>query len=244
MNAARLPALAVALLLAAPASSASAAEALYLGWNNCPGGLTTARVAQSPCTSDAGSQDLLCAFQVAGPVDSVLGVEVVVDLQHSDASLPDWWRADVGGCRAGAISAQFDFGPTTCANFLGNASGLLQDYTVARPHGGANQAELRAAASVLPGFGYASLDPALVYGAARIRISNTRTTTCTGCGGSACLVLNSVRIVRQPGAIGGDLLVTAPAPADGSWASWQATADCSAVPVRNTTWGHLKGLYR
>ena len=71
-------------------------------------------------------------------------------------------------------------------------------------------------------------------------------TVCGGCAGSACLVLNGMWIRRQPGAVGGDVLLSEPGTGQANWATWQGGtgADCAAVPVRAVTWGRLKGLYR
>ena len=95
----------------------------------------------------------------------------------------------------------------------------------------------------------ALLDPAATYYAARLVIRHTLTTgttVCAGCSGPACLVLNSILLRRQPGAIGGDVAVTTPGPGDANWATWQggAGANCASVPARAVTWGRVKSLYR
>jgi len=238
-----------AVLLALP-SRAAAAEGLYLTWGECALHPSAAHDRGSACNSNLGVNDLFCAFRVGALVDSVLGVEAEVDVQHADAELPDWWRFDVGGCRSGELLTDLDFrARSACADFYhGNAAAGLV-YDPGQPHGGANQARIRVAASVLPSFGYATLDPAATYYAARLVIRNnstTGTTVCAGCAGPACLVLNSVLVKRQPGAIGGDVAVTTPGPDDANWATWQGGtgANCASVPVRAVTWGRIKSLYR
>jgi len=104
-------------------------------------------------------------------------------------------------------------------------------------------------AAVLPAFGYRTLNATDMYYAARIVISNQRTVgdpSCAGCTGAACLVLNAVRILRKPGAPGGDVLIETPGPGDANRATWQggAAVNCQAVPARPTTWGRIKGMYR
>jgi hypothetical protein len=64
---------------------------------------------------------------------------------------------------------------------------------------------------------------------------------CAGCSTGACIVLNSVELVRLPGAIGGNVTLTTPG---SNFATWQAGAACVTVPVRNRTWGQVKALYR
>ena len=240
--------LVTACVLAAAALPVRAAEGLYLTWNDCALAAGAASDLSQACASDLGQQALYCAFRLPAPVDSVLGVEIVVDVQHADATLPDWWRFDVVGCRAGNLGAGFDFtSQSACVDFLqGHATGDLQGYYLTEPRGGASQARIRAAASVLPGFGYAQLDASSMYYGARLTITNVNTTACTGCAGPACLVLNSVIVKRQPGTAGGDVILGEPGPGNANWATWQggSGANCATVPARAVTWGRLKGLYR
>ena len=236
------------VLLALPASRAGAAEGLYLTWGECALSGSATHGGAWTCDSDLGLSDLFCAFSVGATVDSVLGLEAAVDVQHADAVLPDWWRFEVGGCRTGELVADLDFtARTSCADlYHGNATSGLSYYP-GQPHGGANQARIRVAASVLPSFGYATLVPAATYYAARIAIHHGGTITplCAGCIHPACLVLNSIILKRQPGAPGGDVALSA-AGTGANWATWQggAGADCAAVPVRAITWGRIKSLYR
>ncbi len=237
-------------LLATP--PASAAEGLYLTWNDCALGISAASIRGFACNADFGQQALYCALVMAQPTDSVLGVEIVVDVQHAAPALPDWWHFEVGGCRAGQLVADDNFGLANCQDlWQGQASGGLQSYTVGMPRGGANQARIRVALSV-PSTQPRALNATDMYYAARIVISNARTVgppSCSGCDGAACLVLNSILVRRPPrpaGAPSSDILVTAPGAGSANWAGWQALSggDCAAVPVKNRTWGEVKSLYR
>jgi hypothetical protein len=247
-----LPGAMLALLaLVLPAPSARADAALFLTWDECALGANALHDRDDACDSDAAEHALYCAFRVPFAVDSVLGLEIVVDVQHSEPVMPDWWRFAPGACRAGALSARLDFTQhTDCADFLhGNAAGGLQGYYVGEPRGGANQARIKIAATVLPGFGYATLNATDTYYGAKLVISGAGTVPpglCEGCAGSACLVFNSVLLRRQPGAVGGDVLLTTPGPGNAHFATWQhgTGVDCTTVPVRPVTWGRLKSLYR
>src|SRR5262245_46103439 len=82
-------------ILAQPAHS----TALYLTWGDCAlGGAATSNLA-SGCGSSSGEQVLYAAFSVDSPIDSVLGLELIVDLQTAGSDLPDWWRLGAGECR-------------------------------------------------------------------------------------------------------------------------------------------------
>ena len=243
---------AVVMLAAFAHGPARAQEGLFLTWNDCAQGGSALHNRGSTCLSNAGEQSLYCAFRMPAPADSVLGLELVVDVQHSAVTMPAWWMFGSGGCRAGYLRVGFDFTAlTSCADlFNGNASGGLQDYIVGQPRGGANQARIRVAAALLPSLGYATLDATSLYYAAKLTLTNNNTvapaTVCDGCLGTACLVLNSIIVRRQPGAIGGDITLTVPGPGEATYATWQggAGADCALVPVRAVTWGRIKGMYR
>jgi hypothetical protein len=228
-------------------SAAPAAEALYLNWDQC--GPSGGSLRGSSCSTNLGDQRIYCAFTLGTPLDQVVGVEVVVDLQHADADLPAWWQFGVGGCRQGALSA--NGGPPAgadCVDFWqGMATGGIQGFAVGQPRGGPNQARIKVALSLLPPDAR-SLDAQSLYNAATIVISNQNTVgtgSCPGCAGDACLVLNGIWIKRLPGAPGGDVLVKTPGLGSGNMASWQGTGvDCSAVPTHKDSWGRIKTLYR
>ncbi len=246
------PTLALSLAAATLADRPAGADgALYLTWNDCALDLGSAHNRNNPCIQNIGQQDLYCSFRLAAPADSVLGVEVVVDLQQSAATMPYWWAFAPGGCRSGALVASFDFtANSTCVDFfLGNATGVVLSYTVGQPRGQPNQARILAAGALLPAAGYASLDSVSTYYGAKLTITNANTVSpplaCDGCLSPACLVFNSIRVRRQPGALGGDVLLSTPGPGNANWATFQgAGANCAAVPVRAMTWGRIKSLYR
>jgi hypothetical protein len=248
----RLPGIALALAaLVAGVPAARAAGGLFLTWNDCVLAATASHDASWSCDSNLGEHRLTCAFSPPAVVDSVLGFELVVDIQHAAAELPDWWRFAANGCRYGQLGANLDFaGRPGCADFSrGLATGGVMGYYVTEPRGGAGQARIKVAGAWLPDSGYATLSPLDTYYAAEVIVRHgftTGGTACAGCALPACLVLNGMWIRRQPGAAGGDVELSVPGPDQANWATWQggAGADCAAVPVRAVTWGRLKGLYR
>jgi hypothetical protein len=116
------------------------------------------------------------------------------------------------------------------------------------PRGGSNQARITLGFSV-PSNQSRTVNAVDMYYAARLVISNQGTSACLGCSGAACLVLNSIRVLRPPRPLGvpsADVLLTEAGTSNGNWAGWQTltAGSCQAVPVRNATWGRIKSLYR
>lgn len=241
-----LVACAAPLLHAAPARSA---EGLYLTWDACAFDPSASPVRAFACDTNDDTLRLYVGFTLAQPVDEVIGLEVVVDIQHEAPTLPDWWRMDGAGCRAGALRADTRFGSGAgCTDpWAGAGVASFPSYTVTMPRGGANQARIRAGVGGLPSEPR-SLAADTPYHAVRLVIVANQTTgtgACAGCLGKACLVLNSIWIKRTPGAPGGDQFVSTPGPLEANWAAWQATGtNCTLVPARRQTWGAVKTLYR
>jgi hypothetical protein len=236
-------ALALALApLAAPAPS-HAAEGLYLTWDDCALGPTASSNRIFACNTNAGQDEMYCAFSMPSAANNVVSVEVVVDMQHSAATVPDWWRLD-GACRPTSdLAAAADFpGKTACVDMWATASrtAMIQGYT---PSG--NQARIKVTAWVLPQDAV-TLDATSMYYAVRIIVKHDMTVgapVCLGCDGAACFVLNSIEVGRVSG---GNVFLQQPGAGDANWARWQGGlgADCAAVPVRARAWGQLKSQYR
>ena len=229
---------------------ASAQEALLLGWEECR--LTGLADEAFTCGANDQTIELFCAFRLPfGTGADVIGVEAVVDVQHSQAALPDWWlMAASGQCRSGALTAGADFSAVSaCVDpWRGAATAEIQAFDIGMPRGGANQVRILAVAG-LPSDSARTISASDVCYGVKIRIHTMKTNgpgSCVGCSDGACLVLNGITVRRLPGAPGGDLKLTIPAAGDGNRVTWRggAGADCALVPVRAVTWGRIKSLYR
>lgn len=239
--------LAALLAAAAPplAAPAGAAGAIGMGWDECRSGSGSADQGFT-CGDNDLALELVVSFEVPAVTSAVIGVDVVVDVQHGAATLPDWWRMEGGGCRSGGLVASADFAPQfECADPWGGLAGAaLNGFDVGQPRGGAAQARIRASAGVLPK-NAVTLLPGTAYYALKLRFLTAKTTgpgACEGCVGAACLVLNGVTVRTLGGA--GDLTLTTPAFAGGNHAGWRGGTDCAPVPALRPTWGRVKALYR
>lgn len=239
-------------MAASPAAVQSPLPGISLDWNDCPGGATSTSDLSYACASNSDNLSLICSAVTSVALANTIGVELVVDIQHSAPSLPDWWRFDAsgtGGCRGGALSFAFDYpaGPSCTDAWAFNGFGGLQRFSIGSPdHPFTNQARIVAVAAVTSD-NAVTLAPSVTYGLIRMIISTVNTTgagACAGCITKACLVFNSALIRRISGA-GGDVFLSTAAFAGSNWATWQGTgADCSQVPTRRKTWGEIKSLYR
>ena len=243
----------LALLLVAPQARAQVPlSGISMSWNDCVGGATASPDLSFGCNDNVSLFRLVCALALDTTQSDLIGAELVVDLQSSVASVPDWWRLDgtgAAGCRAGALTASFDFSasPACTDAWLGQGFGDVQGFSIGPPdHPMASQARIKAVAAVTSDHAV-RLDPGVQYGVIELVLSATRSTgagACAGCSSHGCLVLNSILLRRVPGQ-GSDVFLIAPASAASNWATWQGTgADCAAVPTRRKTWGQIKSLYR
>ena len=238
----------VSSLLVAPAS-ATPLEALRIAWDDCPTSAFSAGNKNFACDTNVGSGSLYCAFSVAQPIDQIIGIEIVVDVQQSAASIPDWWQlGPAPSCRHDELTASLDFSNASECEVPGFTGALVQDYIVGEPRDLASQARIKAVCYV-PSPQTLSVGTDTTYHAVRLVLGYAHTTSfnvCSGCLPSACLVFNSVLVRRVPGAPGGDVHLETPGPGNSSWATWRAsgTSLCMSIPVRPATWGQIKSLYR
>jgi hypothetical protein len=235
-----LPATLAVLLFVAGSAHA---DAIDLAWSDCraAAGAQTAFIAE--CANTA-SEQFVAAFRLSAPVDSVVAVEVVIDLLAPGVpALPVWWQYGPGGCREGDLVASANFtGFAGCADWLGGTATFDGPpvYASGAPRGAANTARIVATFAV-PSTQARTLAAGTAYYAARFTIRNDGA-TCPGCTAPVCLLLESVRLVR----IAGDAhVLEVPSATDANQITWQSTtASCATVPVRRASWGRLRQLYR
>lgn len=235
--------IAAALLAALPAR-ALAAEELWLRWFECASSGVQANVFSCPVPTLPRA--MVVAACPAADVEQVVGTTMVLDVLADAATLPNWWQLGPGGCRAGRLDADADFSQVFGCADAWSAAGvaLIQVYGL-RPGGGPNELRLVVAGGV-PAAGAVVMPGGEPRAIARLvmDLADAPTTTCSGCGLGACIVLNSVELVRLPGAPGGNVTLVQPASDGSNFAIWQSGAACVTVPARNRSWGQIKAMYR
>ena len=245
----RLPLVAaiLALVMLGRAGPAGASGQLSLRWDDCGDAGSTDN--SSACVSDEGANDLYCAFTLDEPAADIVGLEVIVDLQTSSATLLSWWQMQgPGACRDGAITVNGNFtSRTACTDpWRDLGAGAATYFPGGEPGGPSqpNQARVLGAYAVRSDSAR-SLVAGVAYYALKIVISNLHTVTagCAGCASPTCFVLNSVTLLRAHDALPP---LETPGSGNANWATWMGASgsNCMAVPVKSVTWGRLKTLYR
>ena len=250
-------------LLALTASVASAAAGVNLRWTNCFGdaGTLDRTFACNTNTSGVATNHFLAAsFELPTDLPQGAAVGVKIDVATAGASLPDWWKfTNPGNCRQTALSAVAQDG-AACPDWAqGQASVSIAGYNEGAV-GGPNTADINIANAV-------SLDlvqdlvAGQEYGVVRLTITNAKTVgtpSCAGCADAACIIINSVDMFSAVD--NGALHIFMFGPTNGTdsnYVTWQGGAGITvdwngspisgcpdAVPVRKSTWGAVKALYR
>ena len=237
----------LAPLWARPA--AGQGHGISIGWEDCRagGGPGFDRPPPFGCASNNSSFPLYAGVQLASPIDSVFSAELVIDVDVAASPLPDWWSMD-GTCpRAGWRGRQVS--PREAAPTPGTAPvwARCRAGCPACPGDSARHARLLVAATVLSSSAV-TLDADVAYTVCRVTLDSRNTTACpNGCTTPACMVFNSLLIRRLPGSSVEEILVTDPEVAGANMVVWHpllGSADCASVPVRRSTWGAVKSLYR
>jgi hypothetical protein len=245
-------ALVIAGIAHASAVRADAVPDLRLAWDNCRGSGGAVNRA-FPCDTNLGQNVLVGSFAAPGTISLLSGVEAVIQFVPSTQAMPDWWRlrnqtGQTNQCRQGSLSASGDFRDLSgCADaFAGAATGGITSYLVYPDL--PMSATLRLSWSV-PAGTEGPLTGSDEYYAFKVFIDNQKSVggiVCGGCPTAVCILFASFRLFQPAGTIGGSPIIF---PLDGSdqhVANWNGgtAALCGVVPVRATTWGAIKGLYR
>lgn len=240
---ARLPLRACSLVVVLATLPAMAAAQTYgLNWNTCAPANGAALQAFACDTNAGASFDLVMAMNPFTSMPNATGANARLWFRSEAADLPSWWQVQSGGCRAGALTvdATPPF-PAGCADaWLGQASVTVNLATVAcDPH----VLNMDVFAQLPPGVTRALL-PGTRYLMFRLRIARVATTgpgACDGCALAGCFGTYGLFVSNSDG-LGWSMS------GGNNNARWQGTTACGAAtcatPVRPSTWGTIKSLYR
>jgi hypothetical protein len=248
--------LATILLAASPTSAAPSHGGIYLKWNDCVLGGGVADKTFS-CDTDVGTSIMVGSFIPPSPgftdtIYALTGEDAFVSLISASPALPDWWAFQADGCRNGSIvvSAKFDsVGLFSCSTpldpvYVGGGSIYIAappEYPLSMQP---NTARLEAVFAIPPADAKRVPSDSEWYAfCVVIRNDHTIAGTCAGCSIPVCIAFSELNL-SQPGGFA-TFLTTSPSPG-GNMITWQGGlgANCALVPVKRTTWGELKSLYR
>ena len=235
------------LAVSRPTPAAAQSSGISIGWQDCrtrPGAGGTTQT--FGCTNTINDFPLFPALRLASPIDSVIAMELVIDVDVATDPLPVWWHMEPGtACHSNAWVASTSTSGNCADAWQGSGVASVQGWLVGTPGNSTRHGRLLVAASVLPD-AFVTLDADVGYTVCRVAIGrNASASTCDGCTTPACLVFNSVLIRRLPGSSFEEVLLVTPETASANMVVWQGGvgADCLSVPTRRTTWGSVKALY-
>jgi hypothetical protein len=237
----------LALTLSATMALAAGGMNMYL--DDCSAG-STANSFANPCS---GNTDAKAGFLMAGSVvlpsalTSFNVAQVTLDVVTDAATLPDWWRLDGAGCRAGLFTLSFDQNVTpSCTTTLWNVDCAAGQCPIA-----INQwsqiGNDRLRLFTLAAIGTSRAFPAdgTEYGLFSLQVKGAKTTgtgNCVGCGASACIVLQQVDLLQTSAA---DVVIVDPMANRHIAVNFTGTPICpGGVSAKSRTWGAVKALYR
>jgi hypothetical protein len=234
------------LLLASPAARA---VTVNLAWGPLcyPGNPVSATTFACDTDGPEGDRVVTVSFTPGAAIPDVIAVEWSISGQpdfDSPWELPDWWRLEPGGCRAGKVSfyATPATGPTaTCADWTEGRAVFMAPSVY--------QFDARVIRFDL-GCAIDASDPASVvagqeYYAGGVTILNGRTVgtgACAGCSTGMDFMLSTLAVTGLSGM-------------RDEYHEWNYPGsphpyvphlfwNSTSTPTRNTTWGQVKGLYR
>ena len=257
-----------ALLALCVAPAAWAGDELYLRWDNChgDGGVYNKVFA---CDTNSGTEVLVGSFRLAATA-TFSTASFNVDLAAIAPPMPSWWSLQVSsppGCRSASLSASFSPPATSTAcvdpwTELGGVGGVSMagaQFT--------DKARISGSVSVPVPLTFTAEAGREIF-AFQLRINHARTVgegSCSGCCTPICIGWGYARFYTNQAALE---IFGANTPGNGSNVTWQsgavattidpcpapATGNCrltafymqcqAQTPVRGSTWGSIKSLYR
>jgi len=246
----------VTLLASLSLASTARAAGINLAWNLCldEGGAPTKTFA---CNTNFGFDRMVVSFVLPAAITRVSGVVATLDLGNATGTLPAWWEfVNAGACRQNSLSSFTGppLGSALCLDWTGGVGTTAFLYTIGTF--GPNTATVKAYNTVKAS-DIANLDADQEYATVTLTLNHAKTvgflSSCAGCSTPVCLIVSRIDVYTiDDNAPAITLTNPVHAPASNA-AFWQGSVGapnlpgfCSsaAVPVRGSTWGAVKSLYR
>jgi hypothetical protein len=254
------------LLLIAPAAHASG---VFLKWDAChaDGGVSARSFA---CDTNSGFETLVGSVVLDTALVGVIGMEARIVGQSASSAVPDWWEfKNAGLCRTNALTLSSPADPVGgCPSLFGTSfSENIAAYKVGVPTSGSIQIDL-VFAGFDPGIPVAAGQEYFLFG---LQISHAKTVgpgACAGCLAPMCLgtgylqlqtsstsptpsatfrmnfaPIDQGHLVSWQNSSPGGVYVFQVNPPFGHLLDFAMTCD-AATPVRRSTWGAVRSLYR
>ena len=248
------------VLLALSATAASAAG-INLTWSTGTVGCWPEKVTSVMTWSCGNETDgpwtFVASFKMDAAKTDFIGISAILGGQSTPTDLPDWWQVyNAGSCRRTSVTTSADFtaaAKTVCKDpFAGAATGgITAWYTAAYPPPSPIIVPAPSRFRMKVAFTMATsktLSATSEWYAFRGMIDAAHTTVtqplCSGCATTMYLDLSEI------GVIGSNSSYKITAPHTNTCIAWQALqtdyqfCNLAGTPVRNNTWGQVKGLYR
>lgn len=241
--------------LAVVAPAASHAAGVDVSWTTCAlsTGAATNQVfacAASPTTNRTYS--LYFQFKLDADYNDFIAFTGVADLQRTAGGpLTPFWRYDAAQCAGGtvkgvtvsdAISAQCEgdgYAHLADDNTGAGATEAIAAYLAENPRPGAGRFILLSARSTDSPIPLAALTN---YYALQLNFNNRLRTTCAGCADQMVLVFQEAILESNTAP---SIRISGPDKLTNCVSINNAPPEqCGPVPVRNSTWGKVKSLYR
>jgi hypothetical protein len=212
----------------------AAPEGINIGWDVCGSpGLTNKDFA---CNTSSGSDVFVVSY--VPPLflhQPLIGIEAEVIMQPpGETPLPSWWHLESSGCRPSSLTLSYLRGADTlCAEY--SSGPQINWWGYALGYDSPNSASLLVSVGAGPPGVWVT--QGLEYFGFRIILDHAKSTgadSCGGCSSHLTMVLDRIGFVYETGKI---VLTN---PLRQNIITWQG----GIVPVRNVTWGQIKGLYR
>lgn len=246
-------------------SPARALQGVYVAWNTCFGEATATQNKNFACNTNTGNHIITGSFVLPQLIPRVVMSESVVEWAADSPTLPAWWQMkNTGSCRPTALAM----------NTVAPAGAACEDWAAGQAFGGigaycttafpcppsgypfnSNVGVVRLAKAVPSEFAQ-DLSIGTHYFDFNLTITNTKTVgtgSCDGCSVPVCIAFTSIKFSTSDGqsyfwstvsgpAVPGSNFVTWQG--GGSPTTWRGTGCPRATPVRASTWGAVKSLYR